>query len=112
MDERPRVLALLQRHGWNATSFQILEPGFRYWFDGGGDACVGYVDTGQAWVAAGSPVAAPERFAEVGVRFAEAATAAGRRMCWFATELRFAGIVPWSSMRVGDQPSWAPADWT
>jgi phosphatidylglycerol lysyltransferase len=150
-DARRRVLALLQRHGWNATSFQILEPGFRYWFDersgaggealrgnerresGGGDpagsaggaggeaprgidgsadACVGYVDTGRAWVAAGSPVASAERFAEVGERFAAAAAAAGRRMCWFATELRFAGTPQWSSMRVGDQPSWAPADWT
>ena len=50
--ERERVLALLQRHGWNSTSFQILEPGFRYWFDGD-DACVAYVDTGRAWVAAG-----------------------------------------------------------
>ena len=75
-DERQRVLALLKRHGWNATSFQILEPGFRYWFGGGErseatgggapreiDCCVGYVDTGRAWVAAGSPVAAPERLA-------------------------------------------------
>ncbi|HEX3762094.1 MAG TPA: DUF2156 domain-containing protein [Kofleriaceae bacterium] len=109
--ERARVLALLQRYGWNATSFQILEPGFRYWFEVGGEACVGYVDTGHAWVAAGSPVAPPERFAEVGARFAEAAAAAGRRMCWFATEMRFAGAAPWSSMRVGDQPSWAPSDW-
>jgi phosphatidylglycerol lysyltransferase len=110
--ERLCVLALLQRHGWNATSFQILEPGFQYWFDPDGSACVGYVDTGRAWVAAGSPVAAPEQFAEVGARFAAAAAAAGRRMCWFATELRFAGAGPWSAMRVGDQPSWAPADWT
>ena len=30
--ERRRVLAVLRRHGWNATSFQVLEPGFRYWF--------------------------------------------------------------------------------
>ena len=53
--DRLRVLALLKRHGWNATSFQILEPGFRYWFDGDSDgdgdgddaACVGYV----AWQA-------------------------------------------------------------
>jgi len=58
---RVRVLRLLKRHGWNATSFQILEPGFRYWFYGD-DTCVGYVDTGRAWVAAGSPVAPPERF--------------------------------------------------
>jgi phosphatidylglycerol lysyltransferase len=104
------VLALLKRFGWNATSFQILEPGFRYWFDGP-DACVGYVDTGRAWVAAGSPVAAPERFAEVSARFAAAAAAAGRRVCCFATELRFHDAVQWSSLRVGDQPSWAPADW-
>ena len=48
--EATRVLTLLERYGWNATSFQILEPGFRYWFDGD-DACVGYVDTGRAWVA-------------------------------------------------------------
>ena len=40
--ERERALALLRQHGWNATSFQILEPGFRYWFDGG-DACVAYL---------------------------------------------------------------------
>jgi phosphatidylglycerol lysyltransferase len=100
--ERLRVLALLQRYGWNATSFQILEPGFRYWFDSDGSACVGHVDTGRAWVAAGSPVAAPERFAEVSARFAAVAAAAGRRVCWFATELRFAGVPPWSSMRVGD----------
>ena len=31
--DRQRALALLRRHGWNATSFQILEPGFLYWFD-------------------------------------------------------------------------------
>jgi phosphatidylglycerol lysyltransferase len=109
--ERRRVLALLKRFGWNATSFQILEPGFRYWFDGD-DACVGYVDTGRAWVAAGSPVAAPERFAEVSERFALAAAAARRRVCCFATEARFHDAVAWSALRVGDQPSWAPGDWS
>jgi len=109
-DERARVLALLKRHGWNATSFQILEPGFYYWFDGD-DACVGYVDTGRAWVAAGSPVAPPERFAELSERFAAAAAAARRRVCCFATESRFHDTVQWSSLRVGDQPSWAPGDW-
>src|SRR6185503_4321729 len=92
--ERVRVLALLKRHGWNSTSFQILEPGFRYWFDGD-DACVGYVDTGRAWVAAGSPVAPPERFAEVLARFAAAAAAAHRRACCFATESRFHDAAGW-----------------
>jgi len=109
LDDRPRVLELLKRHGWNATSFQILEPGFRYWFDD--DACVGYVDTGRAWVVAGSPVASPARLAEVTARFVAAATAAGRRVCCFATEARFHDATQWSMLRVGDQPVWAPSDW-
>jgi phosphatidylglycerol lysyltransferase len=109
--DRLRVLALLKRFGWNSTSFQILEPGFRYWFDGD-DACVGYVDTGHAWVAAGAPVAALERVAEVTARFVVAATAARRRACCFATESRFHAAAGWRSLRVGDQPIWAPEDWT
>ena len=110
MADRERALALLERHGWNATSFQILEPGFQYWFDGD-DACVGYVDTGSAWVAAGSPIAAAERLAETTTRFAEAAARAGRRACLFATESRFCGHAAWPSLRIGEQPMWAPAEW-
>src|SRR5258705_5313952 len=107
--DRARVVALLERHGWNATSFQILEPGFSYWFDGD-DACVGYVDTGRAWVAAGSPIAPAERLAEVSERFAAAAVAAKRRVSYFATEDRFRAAVPWRALRIGDQPVWAPKD--
>lgn len=113
--ERLRVLALLKRHGWNATSFQILERGFRYWFDtsdAGDEACIGYVDTGRAWVAAGSPVAPPERFAELCERFAGAAAEAGRQVCAFATESRFLDAAPWARLRIGDQPVWSPTDWT
>lgn len=107
---RRRVLALLERHGWSSTSFQIMERGFRYWFDGE-DACVGYVDTGRAWVAAGPPVAPAERLAETSARFAEAAAAAGRRACLFATEERFRDAVGWPALRIGEQPVWSPGDW-
>lgn len=113
--ERLRVLALLQRHGWNSTSFQILEPGFRYWFvsdSAGRDvAVIGYVDTGRAWVAAGAPVGPVERYAELTARFVAEARTAGRRVACFATESRFHDTVDWQSLRVGDQPIWAPDDW-
>ncbi|MBX3157086.1 MAG: DUF2156 domain-containing protein [Deltaproteobacteria bacterium] len=109
-DDKSRVLALLQRHGWNATSFQVLEPGFRYWFDGD-DACVGYVDTGRAWVAAGPPIAPAERLGEVVERFAAAAREAGRRACCFGTEPRFHEASRWPALRIGDQPMWDPAAW-
>ncbi len=112
MPERPRVLELVNRHGWNATAFQTLEPGYRYFFDGD-DACVAYVDTGRAWVAAGAPIAAHERLGEVAARFLEAARAAGRAACFFAAEERLAGVAGASlrSMRIGEQPVWDPRGW-
>jgi phosphatidylglycerol lysyltransferase len=109
-DDRHRVLALLVQHGWNSTSFQILEPGFQYWFDGD-DACVGYVDTGSAWVAAGPPIAPLERIAAVTEKFAKAAEDEGRRVCCFGTELRFGELAKWPSIRIGEQPMWDPAGW-
>ena len=41
------MLGLVARHGWNATAFQTLEAGYRYFFHGS-DACVAYIDTGAA----------------------------------------------------------------
>jgi phosphatidylglycerol lysyltransferase len=110
---RERALALLKRHGWNATSFQILEPGFRYWFDGD-DACVAYVDTGRAWVAAGAPVAPPDALATTAARFVAAARAAGRRAAFFATEERFRETsrgMGLAALPIGEQPVWDPAAW-
>jgi len=109
-DERARVLSLVRRFGWNATSFQVLEPGYRYFFPDG-DACVAYVDTGRAWVAAGAPLADDGRFADVTAAFVRAARAANRRPCFFATEDRFTARVPLRSLLVGEQPVWEPDRW-
>jgi phosphatidylglycerol lysyltransferase len=109
---RDRVLALLRRHGWNATSFQILEDGFQYWFpEGDDDACVAYVDTGWAWVAAGSPVAATARLGTVAAAFTAAAASAGRRASFFATERRFEPGGAMRALLIGEQPVWDPAEW-
>ena len=109
---RARALALLKRHGWNATSFQILEPGFRYWF--GDDACVGYVDTGAAWIAAGAPVAGDAALARAADAFVAEARAAGRRAAFFATEERLTldpALAGLAALRIGEQPVWDPAGW-
>ena len=100
--------ALLQRHGWNATSFQVLEPSFRYWFDGD-DACVAYVETRDAWVAAGGPIAAEGQLAAVAERFVAAARARGKGACFFGTEARFGSALP--RLCIGEQPVWDPAAW-
>ena len=109
--ERARVLALVQRHGRNTTAFQALEQGFRYAFYGE-DACVAYVDTGGAWVAAGAPLAPHERLAAVADAFVEEARTRGRRAILFATETRFAQAAnAMPSLLVGEQPTWDPTTW-
>ena len=110
-EERTRVLQLLKQHGWNATSFQVLEPGFCYWFDEEREACVAYVDTGGAWVVAGAPLTRPEHFAQVVSGFEAAAHAQGRRVCFFATEPRFAQAAPVETLPIGEQPVWEPHRW-
>ena len=107
---RNRVLALVRQHGWNATSFQLLEPGFRYWF-ADDDSCVAYVDTGRAWVAAGAPLCARNRLAELAARFATEATQRQRRTAFFAVEPAFVEAVPWPNLLVGEQPEWEPQRW-
>ncbi|MBL8740037.1 MAG: DUF2156 domain-containing protein, partial [Myxococcales bacterium] len=109
--ERERVLDLLRRHGWNSTSFQVLEQGFSYWFDPEGDGSVAYVDTGRAWVAAGAPIAREEDLGAAAQRFERAAARAGRRACFFAVEERMIRAADLRAMPIGEQPSWSPERW-
>jgi lysylphosphatidylglycerol synthetase-like protein (DUF2156 family) len=73
--ERLRVLALLKRHGDEATSFQMLEPGHRYYIEP--DACVAYADVGSAWVTVGEPVCAEDAIPQVVERFSRRAREQG-----------------------------------
>lgn len=108
IDPRARAFDLVRRFGRDTVSFQGLEPGFRYWFDD--DAMVAFVDTGGAWVAAGGPIAPPHRLADAAARFADAAAAQDRRVCFFAAEqaLVDAGL---PALQIGEQPVWHAARW-
>jgi len=108
-DARRRVLAALERFGWNATSFQTLGSEFLYWFAADGSP-VAYVDTGRAWVAAGAPIAPEARLGDVAREFAQAAKTLGRRVVFFATELRAAGWPGFASLLIGEQPLWDPRE--
>lgn len=107
---RARVLDLLKQYGHNTTSFQILEPGLKYWFDAD-DACVAYADTGGAWVVAGGPIAPLEREDEVMARFAVAARQARRRVRFFALERDVSATTDFAVKHVGEQPIWDPQEW-
>jgi len=105
-----RFDALVTRYGYDTVSFQGLGPGFTRWIADSGDAGVAYVDTGGAWVAAGSPLAPRDRLAAAADEFAAAAHAAGRRASFFAAEapLVAAGL---RATQVGEQPVWTTERW-
>lgn len=104
------MLALLQRWGWNTTSFQVLQSRFSYWFYGD-DAVIAYVDTGSAWVAAGSPIAAEHELVPAARAFTEHARKSGRRVAFFATERRFVDTGAFEALLIGEQPSFHPEAW-
>jgi lysylphosphatidylglycerol synthetase-like protein (DUF2156 family) len=109
LEPRARALELVRRFGRDTVSVQGLESGYRYFFDRE-DAVVAFTDTGQAWVAAGGPIAPEARVADVAARFADAALAQSRRACFFAAELSLVATgLP--ALRVGEQPVWYADRW-
>ncbi len=114
--DRERALRVVLRHGLEATAFQTLASGYRYFFHGhepGAEACVAYVDTGGAWVAAGAPIGPAEACAEVVAAFLGAAALAKKRACFFGCEqpLERALGEPLCSLGIGEQPVWDPRAW-
>jgi hypothetical protein len=41
--ETERARDLILRYGWNATAYQLLNPGIELWFSRRGDAVIGFV---------------------------------------------------------------------
>jgi phosphatidylglycerol lysyltransferase len=108
-----RVRTIVRRWGWNATSYQILNPGFSYWLAPADDAVVGYIERHGVRVVGGAPICAPARFGDVVTAFEHDATAAGCGVAYFAAEVRLAGFARADHRRVtfpiGAQPVWSPA---
>lgn len=111
-EDRARDIVI--RHGWNSTSYQLLNQGFEHWYPAAGDALVGYVETGRTRVVGGAPVCAPERLEAVAREFEIEAASAGARVCWLGAGARLATELRDSAhghARVGAQPWWRPAGW-
>src|SRR5678816_3091185 len=83
-----RARDLVLQHGWNATSYQIVNPGIRHWFSHAGDAVVGFVRYAGFRIVAGAPVCAVERLPEVVAEFEVSARTSSERVCYFGAEAR------------------------
>jgi phosphatidylglycerol lysyltransferase len=114
-DDDACARALVLAHGWNATAYQILNPGIRHWYAARGDAVIGYVVQAGVRVVAGGPVCAAERVDDVVREFGEDARSCGERVCYFGAgsrlERRLVPTGQWSAATLGAQPSWDPASW-
>jgi phosphatidylglycerol lysyltransferase len=112
---RSRARELVLRFGWNATAYQILNPGIELWFSDAGDAVVGYVRSGGMVVVGGAPVCAPNRLSAVTAEFLSEAHARGEKVCYFGAggrlDDRYQTDEAWSTVLLGAQPVWDPHHW-
>ena len=114
-DALSRARELVNQWGWNATSYQILNPGIERWFSQRGDAVMGFVTYAGFRVVAGSPICSPERLAGVIEELEERTHASGLLTCYFAADARLASALaargPLDRILLGAQPVWHPASW-
>lgn len=112
---REAARRLVLRHGWNATAYQILNPGVRFWFSHAGDAVVGYSVYGTRWVVAGAPVCPANRLTSVVAELEWSARSAGARVVFFGAGTRLANDVgrvgTHHVLRIGAQPTWDARQW-
>ena len=109
--ERARVLRALRANGRHATSFQLLEPGFSYWFDPEvADSVVGYVRYGRYRVVGGVPVVPDAALPASTRRFLADTAAAGHRAIFFSADQAFIEAMGpgTDSLLIGQQPEWEP----
>lgn len=113
--EIARARELVLAHGWNSTSFQIINPGIEHWFARGGDAVVGFVTAAGVRVVAGAPVCERERLPDVAAEFEAESRESNQRVCYFCAEERlesiYAGSQTHSKFLLGAQPTWNPENW-
>jgi phosphatidylglycerol lysyltransferase len=111
--DRAREIALA--YGWHSTSYQILNPGIRYWFSAAHAAVVGYVRRDHMLLAAGSPVCAEGVLPSVCSEFEAFAKTQSCGVCYVCAEERLrtvlAGASRYAAIALGAQPVWNPHTW-
>src|SRR6476620_9677041 len=100
------------RFGWNASAYQILNPGLSLWFSAAGDAVAGYVPFGDRWIVAGAPVCSEARIDAVSREL----DAAAPRTIYFGAGERLARTLEADRahhvVRIGAQPVRNAGAWT
>lgn len=108
--------AIVLEHGWNATAYQILNPGIDLWFSATESAVVGYTRRGAVLLVAGAPVCAWNALAAVCAEFEEFGRRQRCRVCYVCAEERlrllFGESREHAIVALGAQPAWNPRRWS
>lgn len=106
---------LILTHGWNSTSYQIINPGISHWFSAKKDAVVGFVMANRVRVIVGAPVCRKEKLPEIVEKFEENAQQKDEKVCYVCAEARLESIFSNSKTHakvlLGAQPVWNPKNW-
>ncbi|MEO7659730.1 MAG: phosphatidylglycerol lysyltransferase domain-containing protein, partial [Pyrinomonadaceae bacterium] len=111
-----RARELILSHGWNSTSFQVINPGIKRWFPAKADAVVGYVSASKIRVVVGAPVCSIERLSDVVAEFEADASRSNENVCYFGAEHRLDSLLADSQNHtrflLGAQSVWRPSAWS
>ncbi len=115
VNELVDVRDIVMKYGFNATAYQILNPGIEHWVMEDGEAAVGFVRCGNRWVVAGGPVCERGRLGDVVEAFERAAREAGAKVCFVCAAERLRGLLGGRSdhavIAIGAEPVWRPEEW-
>src|SRR3954463_11327549 len=64
-----RARDLVMRFGWNATAYQILNPGMQLWFPNANDGVIGFMRHRRTCVVGGAPVCDLSRLEAIATEF-------------------------------------------
>lgn len=103
--------SMVRRYGYASASCQTPRGGYDVWWNPDGSACIPYVDTGSAWVAAGEPLCPEGERHQLADQFWHAAQRARRRVAFFGVERPWPVGADWSQHALGLQPILDPALW-
>jgi phosphatidylglycerol lysyltransferase len=111
-----RARELVMAHGWNSTSYQILNPGIEYWFAPRMATVAGYIRQRDTLVVAGAPIGPCDTLPQAVEMFERQGHLEGCRVCYVCAQARLQNMLAplgnHSTVVLGAQPVWNPQRWT
>jgi len=112
--ESSQARSQVLQHGWNSTSYQILNEGFERWWSADRQALVGFVRAGKCALVAGAPICSKAALSDAIDEWEDYAQRQGLEVCYFGAESRLQNVLRHSAehtqAHIGLNPEWSPGN--